>query len=256
MKLPTCFKFVPAIGFCLAAAGAILGFTSRASAQVLYSTTDDFASFSSGTVSSSYYSVSGSLNGIANSSNPGGAGGIGSLQFAAPGGYNVDTLGFPGQTAASFTALSPGSTRPYSAESGYGPGSMLATSGTITFDLYTGNLTSWNSWGIHLNYSDHYDNFWASSTINFTGADGNTWEEVVVPYTTGAVSSLGYFGMSIASNSDSAIAGETVYIDNIQFLEPAPVPEPGVSALAVMGGIGMLALPLLRKRQSVQRRVS
>jgi hypothetical protein len=132
---------------------------------------------------------------------------------------------------------------------------MLATSGTITFDIYTGNLTDYNSWGINLNYDGNYLNFWATQTINFTGADGNAWTEEVIPYTTGAQSSMNYFGMSIAENAASDIAGETVYVDNIQILQAAAVPEPGVSAMAVMGGFGMLAL-LLRKRKSVQRRVS
>jgi MYXO-CTERM domain-containing protein len=232
---------------CLAASAFALGaWLHGASAQVLYSTTNDFASFSSGTVSSSYYSVSDSLNGIGNSSNPGGAGGIGSLQFATPGGYNTGVLSFPDPTAASLTALSPGSTRQWSAESGYGPGSMLATSGTITFDIYTGNLTSWSSWGINLNYNDNYINCWASQATNFVGADGNTWTEVVIPYTTGAASSMTYFGMSLAENADSSTAGETVYVDNVQVLQPAAVPEPGVSALAAMGGLGMLGL--LRRR--------
>lgn len=213
-----------------------------ASAQTsLYTTTNDFGQFNGGsvTVNSSYYSLNSTLNGVGNTSNPGGTGGVGSLQLTASGGWTGWLSGsdLPGQTAASFTALSPGSLRPWSAESGYGAGTMLANSGTITFDLFGGNFTDWNWWGITLNYDGHYDAFFASTSSNFTGDDGNTWTHYVVPYTTYSAS-LSYFGMGIAQNAGS-IAGETFYIDNFQV---QAVPEPGTMALAAMGGAALLIL--------------
>ena len=219
--------------------GALGLLVQSASAQSLFTTTNDFAQFNggAGVTSSSYYSVASTVNGIGNSSNPGGAGGIGSLQLVAGGGWTqTPNSGFPGQTAASFNALSPGSLRQYSPESGYGNGTMVATSGTLTFDIYQGNFTSWNQFGVTLNYDGHYnEDLWSSST-DFTGADGRTWTHVTVPYTTYATS-LSYFGMNIKENSDSAIAGETFYIDNIQIV---PTPEPGTMALAAMGGAALL----------------
>ena len=110
-----------------------------ASAQSsLFTTTNDFAQFDNSTsvVSSVYYSVASTVNGIGNTSNPGGTGGVGSLQLDSIVGYNFVPGGsFPGPTYAAFQALSPGSTRPYSAEAGGGPGNMLPASGTITMDV-------------------------------------------------------------------------------------------------------------------------
>jgi hypothetical protein len=211
-----------------------------ASAQSLYTTTNDFAQFNggAGVTSSLYYSIASTVNGVGNSTSPGGIGGVGSLQLVAGGGWTqAPNSGFPGQTVASFNALSPGSLRPYSSESGYGPGTMLAASGTISFDIYRGNFTSWNQFGITLNYNGHYnEDLWSSST-DFTGADGRTWTHVTVPYTIYAVSSLTYFGLNIKENSASAIAGEIFYIDNIQV---TPTPEPGTMALAAVGSAALL----------------
>lgn len=220
----------------LLAVSAVLVASAQSS---LYTTTNDFGQFNggAGTVSSDYYSVSSTVNGIGNSSNPGGTGGVGSLQLTASGGWGQWSAGsdFPGMTAAAFSALSLGSTRPWSPESGYGAGTMLASSGTMTFDLYGGNFTDWNWWGITLNYDGHFDTFFASTSSNFTGADGNTWTHYVIPYTTSAAS-LSYFGMGIAFNTGS-IANETFYVDNFQV---APVPEPSSMALAAMGGAALL----------------
>ena len=107
----------------------------------------------------------------------------------------------------------------------------------MTFDLYGGNFTDWNWWGITLNYDGNYGNYWASSSSNFTGADGRTWTHYVIPYTTSAAS-LSYFGIGIAQNAGS-IAGETFYIDNFQV---QAVPEPGTMALAAVGGAALLFL--------------
>lgn len=220
----------------------VAGLGAAAQAQTLYSTTNDFAQFNSGAgvVSSLYYSIASTVNGVGNSSNAGGTGGIGSLQLASTVGYGtIPGGGFTGPTAAAFQTLSLGSTRPYSPESGYGPGNMLPASGTISYDVYTGNLVGYNyvQFGFNLNYDGNYGQFFSSSTSTFTGADGNTWLHVVIPYTTSATA-LNYFGWSLMENSGgTGVGGETIYIDNIQI---TPVPEPGTLALAAAGGVALL----------------
>lgn len=216
-----------------------------ATAQALYSTTDDFAQFNggAGVVNNLYYSVSSTVNGIGNGSNPGGDGGVGSLQLTAAGGWNGWLAGsdFPGPTAASFAALNPGGSRPWSPESGFGPGTFLATSGTITFDLYLGNFTDWSQFGINFNYNGYWGPQWAASATDFTGADGRTWTRIEVPYTINATAGVTYFGMALAHNA-GAIGGQTFYVDNIQIVT---VPEPGMAALM---GLGLSVLVGFRRR--------
>jgi hypothetical protein len=220
-----------------------------ASAQSLFTTTNDFGQFNSGAgvVSSSYYSLNSTLNGVGNTSNPGGTGGIGSLQLTSANGYGFMSGGsISGPTAGAFTALSPGSTRPYSPESGYGSGNMLAGSGTFMFDVYTANLIgySYYNFGIGLNYNGNYDFFFANSSSTFTGADGNTWTQYVVPYTTEAAA-LTYFQWGVVENSGGGPGGETIYVDNFQV---QAAPEPGTMALAVAGGVAFLFI----RRRSVR----
>jgi hypothetical protein len=199
-----------------------------ASAQSLYTTTNDFAQFNPNTTSSLYYSDSSTVNGVGNTSNPGGTGGIGSLQLTLAGGWGgiADAPGQAGNQGF-LTAIDPGATA---------GASTVAGSGTLTFDVYTANITSWYQFGVLFNYDNNWTPFFSSSTSSFTGADGNTWTHVVVPYTINATS-LSYFGFSIMENADSVVAGETVYVDNFQV---AAAPEPGTMALAAIGGASLL----------------
>ena len=116
---------------------------ATATAQTtVYTTTEDFAQFSNGTATTSiaFFSESGTVNGVGNSTAPGAAGTAGSLQFASAVTFGIPAgAEFTGPTNDAFQALSPGSTRPGSPESGGGPGNMLATSGTFTFDIITSN---------------------------------------------------------------------------------------------------------------------
>lgn len=212
-----------------------------ASAQVLYSTTNDFAQFNGGTAitSSDYFSVIGTVNGIGNQTSPGGSGGVGSLQLTASGGWNGWLPGsdFTGQTAASWSAIDPGGSRPWSPESGFGPGNFLAYSGTITFDLYRGNFTDWSWFGINFNYNGYWGPQWAATSTDFTGADGRTWTHFEVPYSINANAGVTYFGMALAHNA-GAIGGQTYYVDNIQVV---PVPEPGMIAMLGLGFSGIIA---------------
>jgi uncharacterized protein (TIGR03382 family) len=216
-----------------------------ASAQsTLYTTTQDFAQFNSGagTVSSTYYSDSSTVNGLGNQSSPGGVGAVGSLQLTSPGGWNgwLSGSSAPGQEGNQgyLLAIDPGAIAAWSGGSGYGPGTLTAYSGTMTFDLYGGNFTDWNQWGITLNNNGGYNTYWASTSSNFTGADGRTWTHYVIPYTINAVNAgLSYFQMGIAQNAGGGLAGETFYIDNIQIV---PTPEPGTMAVAALGGAALL----------------
>ncbi len=216
-----------------------------APAQTLFTTTDDFGLFNggAGTASSLYYSDRSTVNGIGNTASPGAAGGVGSLQLTSPGGWSGWLSGsdFPGATAALFSAIDPGGFRPWSPESGWGAGTFVAHSGIITFDLYGGNLTDWNWWGINFNYDGYWGPFWATTSSSFTGADGRTWTHYEVPYTINATAGATYFGMGFAENAGT-IAGETFYVDNFQV---TAVPEPGTSALLGLGLTGFL----LRRRR-------
>lgn len=215
------------------------------SAQTLFTTTNDFSQFvgGAGAVSSLYYSESSSVNGVGNTVNPGGADAVGSLQLTAPGGWNgwIGGSDFSGPSLGLFNAIAPGSTRPWSPESGYSAGTLVAYAGTISFDLYRGNFTDWNWFGINFNYNGYWGPFWATTSYDFTGADGRTWTHFEVPYTLNATAGITYFGMALAENAGS-IAGQIFYVDNFQVV----VPEPSSFALLSMGGLA--ALDFLRRR--------
>ena len=209
----------------------ILGWlVQSASAQVsLFTTTNDFAQFSPGSVSSLYFSDSSTVNGLGNTVNPGGAGAVGSLQLTLPGGWG-GVSDAPGQAGNQgfLSALDPGSSA----------GTLVAYSGTLSYDVYRGNLTDWNQFGVIFNYNGNWSSFFSSTATDFTGADGNTWTHIDIPYTINAVSGLSYFQLSVAENTGGNVAGETIYVDNFQV--PQVVPEPGTLALLGLGGMSAL----------------
>ena len=216
-----------------------------ASAQnPLFTTASDFGQFSSpGAVSSLYYSDSSTVNGIGNTASPGGASTAGSLQLTSPGGWH-NWLSGSDLTGAALSAIDPGAIPQWSAASGYGPGSLTAYSGTMTFDVCAVNLTDWHQFGISFNYDGcNWYQAWTTSSSDFTGADGNTWTHCVIPYTINATASLNYFQVGIAQNAGST-ADEIFYVDNFQVSE---VPEPATFALLGLGLTGFL----LRRRAQV-----
>ena len=209
--------------------GILSWLVQSASAQVsLFTTTDDFGQFNSGTVSSLYYSDSSTVNGLGNTANPGGAGGGGSLQLTSIGGWGgiSDAPGEAGNQGF-LSALDPGAVA---------GSSLVSYSGTLSYDVYRGNLTDWNQFGVIFNYNNNWSSFFSSTTTDFTGADGNTWTHITIPYTINATS-LTFFGFSIAENSGGNAAGETIYVDNFQV---TPVPEPGTTAVLTLGGVALL----------------
>lgn len=203
----------------------------------LFTTTNDFSLFQNGSpvLSSDYYSDSGNVNGLGNAASVGGAGGIGSLELTLPGGWGTvsDGPGVAGNQAF-LSAIDPGS----------GPGTLVNYSGTLSFDVYTANLTSWAQFGVLFNYDNNWTPFFSSTTTSITGADGRTWTHAVVPYTI-AATSLSYFGFSIMENSDGGsggvggVIGENIYVDNFQV---TVAPEPGTAALLALGGMALLFL--------------
>ena len=205
-----------------------------ASAQVsLFTTASDFAQFSGGSVNGLYYSDSSTVNGLGNTANPGGASTVAALQLTLPSGWG-GVSDAPGQTGNQgfLSALDPGSSA----------GTLVAYSGTLSYDVFRGNLTDWNQFGVIFNYTGNWSAFFSSITTDFTGADGNTWTHIVIPYTINAVNGLSYFQLSVAENTGGNVAGETIYVDNFQV--PQVVPEPGTFALL---GLGLSAL-IFRRR--------
>jgi len=242
-----------ALGVAVTAAALTTAGAQITTTNTIYSTTNDFGQFgnNTGVVSTSYFSVANTQNGIGNNSAPGATGTAGSLVATLSSGQWYNTGFGPnitGPTQAAFSALSAGSALPWSAASSYGPGTLAAGSGTMTFDLYTGNLGAYwsKNFGFWLSAGG---TFMATSSSTFTGADGNTWTQYVIPYTiTAAQTGLSYFNWGLAQNvgGPAGTGGETVYVDNIQIATTA-VPEPSTIALLVMGGLGLVIM--IRRRR-------
>jgi hypothetical protein len=222
---------------------AVLSPATTNAQTILYSTVEDFAQFSSGTgvTSTDFFSVDNTVNGAGNTTDPGGAGTTGSLQLALTGGWQQVPGGtFSGPSAAALDLIAPGSSG----------SNIMPASGTVSFDLNQGDLTSW--WNIYLWVQAPGQDWWGSGQIwqnitvtSFTGADGGTWLHYEVPYSiTGGSGSL---SMGFFTNSDSVNVGAAFYIDNIQV---AAVPEP---ATTVMLLIGSLSVTLLFRRRDSAR---
>ena len=235
------------LAFLSVGAGAFL--LQNTSAQVLFTTYDDFAGWSGsiGTTAgqSTAWDFDGStINGLGNNGNAGGAGTAGSLSIVGPPtGTWTDVAWSPGEAwlPLFMHAVDPGSLASWNAEAGYGPGTTVAYSGMIqmTYTFPDNEGGSYFQLGIAFNYDGNWNAFFGSS-IAYSSVNGQNTTTVDIPYTINGVNAgLTYFNMGIMYNSDYAPV-LPFYVDQIQI-----APEP--SSLALFG-LGALGLAWLRRR--------
>jgi hypothetical protein len=236
---------------CTAFLGLALMIASSASAQMLYTTTSDFAGWTanspatSATPSVTYDYDGSTTNGNGNnpgntgaSINPGGTSAGGSLALTTTGmGYG--TLAYsPGEAySTSFMhTIDPGSLAAYSAESGYGNGTTTAYSGTMQITYTSPTITSgaYYQIGAFIKYDGHnYNPVFPSSVADDGIVDGVQTYTATIPYTIDA-GSLSYCDFEIFSNSNSS-AQTTFNIDDITVL-----PEPASIGIVALGALGLI----------------
>ena len=226
------------------------------SAQVMFTTTNDFSGWTPNDGSTvgfrpatTFSSDSSAINGGGNQSGPGGTSDSGSLGI---------TWGINNFTGVAFSpglaylpsfmhAVDPGSLAAFNAEAGFGPGTTTAYSGVMQM-VYTvpddeSGGGGYFQLGLILNYSGNFGFFFPSSTIDLGFApNGQDMQLATIPYTINAVNAgLNYFSLGIAYNSNYQPVDE-FYVDQI-----AVVPEPTTTAL-FGSGIAVLAFYARRRR--------
>jgi hypothetical protein len=227
-----------------------------ATAQILWTTYEDYTNWTGdGALATTAFDHDGvTVNGLGNEANPGGAGTAGSLQLnAVTSGWSGWLAGSGGEAwMAGFLAAvdGPGAIPAYSAQSGYGPGTLVAASGTLTLTYTMPDSTFGGTYfepGLTFNYNGTWQPFWPSSQTDLgpvTTPNGTMemWE-AYIPYNINAVNAgLTYFTVGIAQNTDFTGANPW-YVDQI-----AVIPEPATMALF---GVGLTGLMLIhRRRQS------
>ncbi|HEV2454039.1 MAG TPA: hypothetical protein VGY98_07245 [Verrucomicrobiae bacterium] len=174
-----------------------------ARAQTVYATYDDWTNWNGGGDGAiavgtfNYGDIT--VNGIGNPSLPGVSSpdGPGSLQIApitpasGPPYADTNTVWGPGPTAAELAAMDgSGFVAPYSAASSYGPGTLVAQSGTLLVDFAMPDHTiagSYFNLGLWANYNNAYTGWWASSLIDLgsvsTPNGPMEMYQAVIPYT-------------------------------------------------------------------------
>jgi hypothetical protein len=217
-----------------------------ASAQTsLYTTYEDFSGATVGwntnlilSANNTFSTDASTVNGLGNSSAPGGAGTSGSLLIGAgvSGWTDVGGVGYVGNLAG-VSAMDPGYAN---------NGVAVAAAGNIYLDYSLPGKTTGGYFQIGVLLAYPGNSYWgptfSSSTTDLGFADPNGQEvyRATIPYSiaAGGAGSLWGIGLSIMANTD--YAGTTsFYVDNIS-VSAAPVPEPGTMALAAMGGAALL----------------
>jgi hypothetical protein len=231
MKNPTLLLTITALAAAL----------QTVSAQVLFTTTNDFSGWSGNAGSTvgptTDFDYDGStVNGVGNQSNPGGAGGGGALsvQWAGSvGNFNsIAIASYQGNNQGFLDILDPGAS--------VSGNTMAAYSGTLNlvYTLPDNEGGSYFQLGILLQYAadGYYQQFFPSGADTFLGTIGgfDTYQ-ASIPYTITAGAQSG-FGFSVMYNGNYSPI-EPFYIDKI---EVAVVPEPTTLALLGMGSLAMV----------------
>jgi hypothetical protein len=229
------------IGIYLLAMAVCLWGTA-ASAQVLYTTQEDFSaavSANGAAITVGPPGVTGdtdgsTTNGLANSANPGGAGTAGALFLQTNTlSYNQANLGDEATNAGFLNALK--------------THSMFALDYTLPQDIVKGSGGYFEIWGV-FNWSGGYQQI--NNNAFFTDANLLAGKHTVTYDYSALQAGLpttapGYFQMFLVLNSGGALtpsANIQVYIDNIRTI---PVPEP--ASLALLGS-AVPALVLVARR--------
>jgi hypothetical protein len=249
---------------------AALGFLSLAAVPargniMLFTTASDFTGWTSGNatpaVSTSYDADGVTINGAGN--NPGNSGGSINVGGASPGASmqltDNSTLGYSilassageAYSQAFMSAVDPGSIAAYSPASGFGNGTLVPVSGTITMTYTAPNFvpgTSGAYFQFGVFFNDQQDGYYhpllSSSTVDDGIIDGVDTFTATIPYSFNG-GTFNNLNMSIFSNSNETLASP-IYVDSIQVVT-APVPEPA-SAAGIMMAAGVL---LKRRRKAV-----
>jgi hypothetical protein len=171
------------------------------------------------------------VNGLGNTSAPGATGTGGSLQISPEsGGWGAVAYG-PGLTWAAMSALDgPGAVAPYSQPPSYGPGSLVARTGTLVMDYTIPQTSSYFQPGFYFQTdSQGWSTWFASSQIDLgpVTTPNGTMEmyRAFIPYSISACSSYTYNNFGIMQNSGAA-GTTTWYIDNISavpLITPPPI---------------------------------
>jgi hypothetical protein len=249
----------------LSSVGVMALAVQTVSAQNLFSTYSDFTGWSGSAGASagpsSDWDYDGStINGAGNnpgntgsSINPGGSSPVGSLGITwASSAGNYNNLAFsPGEAynKSFMHTIDPGSLAAYTDESGYGAGTTVAYSGTLSM-VYTipdNEAGSYFELGVDLAYTpNYYSVFLPSSITPLNGGlpvNGQITVEATIPYSITAGNNLQGFAFGIAYNSDYQPV-LPFYVDSISVVA---VPEPSSLALAALGGLCMFRV--LRRRK-------
>ena len=219
--------------------GVLSAASLTASAQVLFTTQNDFAGWNGGGVVGPVATpdADGStINGLGNTTAPGGTGTAGSLSvFNASTGFNQPQSQGEQSNAGFLAALK--------------ANTLLTLTYTLTSDIQTGASGYWQLVPV-FNWSGGFQQI--ANNSFFTVASGNlTAGTHTVTYDYSSyqaglpTSAPGYFQLEVVANSGGSVTGgyQQWYLDDIQV---SSVPEPTSFALA---GLGAAALLIFRRRK-------